>query len=87
MAPDAEMDDGFLDITLANSLTRRRLLKIFPKVFTGEHIKEPEIETFQAKKIYFETDVPKILAPDGELIGTTPVKVNCLHKDMEVFWK
>ena len=87
MAPNAEMDDGFLDVTLANSLTRRRLLKIFPKVFTGEHIKEPEIETFQAKKIYFETDVPKILAPDGELIGTTPVEVNCLHKDLELFWK
>lgn len=86
MAPDAVINDGLLDVTLANGLTRRRLLKVFPKVFTGEHILEPEIETFKAKKIRIETDVPKTLTPDGELVGKTPCVVDCLHQDMEVFW-
>ena len=87
MAPNAKIDDGLLDVTLANKLNRRRLLKVFPTVFTGEHIHEPEVETFQAKKIRIQTDVPKVLSPDGELIGTTPVEVDCLHQDIEVFWK
>jgi len=87
MAPNAKIDDGLLDVTLANKLTRRRLLKVFPMVFTGEHIHEPEVETFQAKKIRIETNVPKVLTPDGELMGTTPVEVECLEKDIEIFWK
>ena len=87
MAPNAKIDDGLLDVTLVNKLTRRRLLKVFPTVFTGEHIHEPEVETFQTKKIRIETNVPKVLTPDGELMGTTPVEVECLEKDIEVFWK
>jgi diacylglycerol kinase (ATP) len=87
MAPDAKNDDGFLDVTLLSKITRRRLLKLFPTVFTGEHIKENEVETFKAKKIKISTDVKKILTPDGELFGSTPIEVECLHQAVEVFWK
>lgn len=87
MAPHAKIDDGFLDVTLANQMSRRRLLKLFPTVFTGEHIHEPEVETFQAKKMTITTDIPKVLTPDGELIGITPVEVTCMHRAIEVFWK
>jgi len=85
MAPNAEIDDGFLDVTLLTKLTRRKLLKVFPKVFTGEHILIDEIETFKAKHIRIETNIPKILTPDGEIIGATPVEVKCLHQAVEVF--
>ena len=87
MAPAAEIDDGLLDITLLKKLSRRRLLACFPKIFTGEHVNLPEIETFQAKKISIKTSVPKVLTPDGELLGLTPVDVECLHKDISFFWK
>lgn len=87
MAPEAKIDDGLLDVTLASKLTRRRLLKCFPKIFTGEHVHMDEIETFQAKHIQVETDVPKVLTPDGELIGITPFEVDCLAGAVPVFWK
>lgn len=87
MAPHAEIDDGKLDLTLLGPVTRRRLLKCFPMIFTGEHIHLPEVETFQAKHIRISTSVPKVLTPDGELVGTTPVVVECLHRDLEVFWQ
>ena len=87
MAPDAKNDDGFLDVTLLSKITRRRLLKLFPTVFTGEHIKENEVETFKAKKIKISTDVKKILTPDGELFGSTPIEVECLHQAVDIFWK
>ncbi len=85
MAPAAKIDDGLLDVTLLGKLTRRRLLQAFPKIFTGEHVHLPEIETFQAKQIRIETDPPKILTPDGELLGITPVEVECLHQAIEVY--
>jgi len=87
MAPNAKIDDGLLDITLLNKLGRIGLLKAFPKVFTGEHIHLPEVETFTAKHIKISTDPPKVLTPDGELIGITPVEIECLHQDIEVLWK
>ncbi len=87
MAPNARIDDGLLDVTLLGKMSRRRLLKSFPKIFTGEHIHLPEVEQFQSRSIRIKTDIPKILTPDGELLGTTPVEVECLHKAIEVFWK
>ncbi len=87
MAPNAKIDDGLLDITLLGKLGRVGLMKAFPKVFTGEHINLPEVETFTAKHIKISTDPPKVLTPDGELIGISPVEIVCLHQDIEVLWK
>ena len=87
MAPDAKIDDGLLDVTLLGKMSRRRLIKCFPKIFTGEHVHLEEVETFQAKHISITTDIPKVLTPDGEIMGITPVEVECLHQAVDVFWK
>jgi len=87
MAPSAKIGDGLLDVTLLGKLSRRRLLQSFPKIFTGEHVTLDEVETFQAKQIRIKTDIPKVLTPDGEIVGITPVEVECLHQAIEVFWK
>lgn len=84
MAPDASIDDGLLDITLLNKLSRTRLLQCLPKIFTGEHIKMKEVETFKAKKIKIETEPVKKLTPDGQLTGTTPIEIECLNKSLAV---
>ena len=87
MAPNAKIDDGLLDVTLLGKLSRRRLLQCFPKIFTGEHVHLPEVEQFLARRISIETDAPKVLTPDGELLGSTPVTVECLKQAVAVFWK
>lgn len=85
MAPDAQIDDGVLDVTLLGRISRRRLLRLFPTVFRGEHIQYPEVETFKARSIKVSSDQPKILSPDGELVGTTPAEITCLHQALDVF--
>jgi diacylglycerol kinase (ATP) len=45
----------------------------------------PEVETFKARQVRITTDSPKVLTPDGELLGTTPVDIECLPRDIEVF--
>ncbi len=87
MAPDAKIDDGLLDVTIAGKMSRRRLLQCFPKIFTGEHVNLPEVETYQAREIKIECDETKVLTPDGELIGITPVSIKCIRGAVEVFWK
>ncbi|MCK5059257.1 MAG: diacylglycerol kinase family lipid kinase [Candidatus Aminicenantes bacterium] len=85
MAPAAKIDDGFLDVTLLKKTTRRKLLKAFPKVFTGEHVNLDIVETFKAQHIKIATDIPKVLTPDGEIFGETPLEIDCLEKAVEIF--
>jgi diacylglycerol kinase (ATP) len=85
MAPEACIDDGLLDVTLLGKISRSRLLRLFPTVFRGEHVHYPEVETFKARNIKVLSDQPKILAPDGELVGSTPAEITCLHRALDVF--
>jgi diacylglycerol kinase (ATP) len=87
MAPSAKLDDGLLDITLLNKLSRVKVLQCLPKIFTGTHGTMKEVEMFQAKQVKIKTSSPKLLTPDGQLMGATPIEVNCLPGALEVFIK
>ena len=87
MAPSAKIDDGFLDVTLLNKLSRTKLLQCLPKIFTGKHVEMKEVETFKAKRIKIETQPSKLLTPDGQLMGSTPIEIECLPQAIEVFVK
>ncbi len=75
MAPDAQIDDGYIDMVVCKQLTRRRLLRAFPKVFKGTHIDLPEIEVYKVQTVKLWTEEPKVLIPDGEIFGRTPIEV------------
>jgi diacylglycerol kinase family enzyme len=87
MAPEAEIDDGVLDIILLNDISRLKLLKSFPLIFKGAHVTIPQVEVFRGKKISVTTDTPKILTPDGEVFGHTPIDVEVLPKCLKVYGK
>ncbi len=87
MAPAAKTDDGLLDITILGPKSRIGLMRSFPKIITGEHIHMEEVECFQASHIRIESNIPKVLTPDGELMGTTPLEIDCLKQAIDVFWK
>lgn len=75
MAPDARIDDGLLDIVYMEGTTRRKLLTLFPRIFSGRHVEDPVIHVVRGSAITVETDTPWLLTPDGETFGTTPITV------------
>jgi diacylglycerol kinase (ATP) len=85
MAPQAKIDDGFLDVVLLNKTSRLRLLSALPKIFKGTHIQMPEVETFTAREMQFRPEHSKILTPDGEITGQTPITVSILPGKISVF--
>ena len=38
VTPNAKVDDGLFDVLVVQALSRIAFLRIFPKVFTGEHV-------------------------------------------------
>jgi diacylglycerol kinase (ATP) len=85
IAPRARLDDGLLDLTLVSRLSRPRLLRLFPTVYRGGHVDYPEVTTRQARSIRISAPGGMALAPDGEFRGATPVQIECLHRDLQIF--
>ncbi|PIE02204.1 MAG: hypothetical protein CSA81_08180 [Acidobacteria bacterium] len=85
IAPEAEIDDGYLDVILLNKASRFKIIRLFPTIFKGEHVHQSEVEVFKAKKISVLAPSSKILTPDGELMGKTPIDIECLHRAVEFF--
>lgn len=87
MAPDAEIDDGYLDMVVCRKLNRRRLLTAFPKVFKGTHTEMDEIDVYKVKSVKLWTEEPKVLIPDGEIFGRTPIEVGIEPGALEVYYR
>ena len=85
IAPEASIDDGWLDVTLLESLPRHRLLTLFPTIYKGRHIGYKEVSTFKAKHIGIHAPKAMLLGPDGEFCGHTPATISCLHRDLTIF--
>ncbi len=85
MAPEAKIDDGYLDVILANKISKLNLLRIFPKIFKGTHVHDPRVETFKCKEIKIDCQQPQRLTPDGEVFGQTPIEVSILPGKINMF--
>lgn len=80
IAPEALVDDGYLDVTLLRQLSRTRLLRLFPTIYSGRHVQFDEIETYRAKEIEIDGPAGMRLTVDGEFRGSTPARIRCLPK-------
>ena len=86
MAPRAKLDDGLIDLIVVRSgVSRTRLLQVLPKLFDGSHINEPEVEYFQASEFSLTPEIDEILNVDGEIMGSTPIKVSMLSNAIDIF--
>tara|TARA_B100000029_G_scaffold2042_1_gene2504 strand:+ start:14094 stop:14981 length:888 start_codon:yes stop_codon:yes gene_type:complete len=86
MAPKAKIDDGLIDIiTVEGNIKRKRLFNVLPKLFTGDHIYEPEVNYYQTNKFSIKSDTKDQLNIDGEILGSTPIHVEIIHKAIQIF--
>ena len=84
IAPRARLDDGKIDLVIVRKSSKIKLLKLFPKLFSGEHIKSPLVEYRQVEKFSVIPKEDSSLNIDGELIGDTPIDVTMQPKMIEV---
>ncbi len=84
IVPHAAMTDGVFDVFIVHPLSRAGLLRVFPKVFAGEHTAHPAVEFAQASRVRIEAD-GIIAYADGERIGALPIDVEVVPGAVSVF--
>jgi diacylglycerol kinase (ATP) len=84
IAPKAKMDDGLLDVCIVGAVDPLRLLRLFPTVYSGNHLNVREVEYFHADRLRVETEQPMDVYADGEYVCPTPVEVAVREKALKV---
>lgn len=72
ICPSASMTDGILDITWVDRASRTTILRVFPRIFSGSHVKHPAVRVLHGRTITVEAKGPVVYA-DGERIGDLPI--------------
>ncbi|MFC0681207.1 diacylglycerol/lipid kinase family protein [Lysobacter korlensis] len=83
VTPDAVLDDGLLDALVVRPLSRIQFLRIFPRVFRGEHITDPRVSIVRGRRIGIEAD-GMVAYGDGERFGPLPVDIECVPGALRV---
>lgn len=84
VTPEASMRDGLLDVFVLRPLSRLRFLRLFPRVFAGTHVTEPEVRIERGKTVVL--DAPGIVAyADGERVWALPAHVDVVPAAVRVF--
>ncbi|MEW6496673.1 MAG: lipid kinase, partial [Cyanobacteriota bacterium] len=82
-------NDGFLDVTIATSNTKLQAVNAMLNLFGSALIKtapnRPDIIHLRTKRLKVTTEPPQKIVVDGEIIGTTPVEIECIPDGLKVF--
>lgn len=67
IAPMADNADGRLELLIAKPVTRRRIMKLLPKLMDGTHVDEPEIVHAPVTQLTIRAESPVPSHLDGEV--------------------
>jgi len=84
VTPDAEPDDGRLDVLLIGDVTKADFVRTFPKIYRGKHLSHPKIEVLHGGTVEVDATpaVPVVL--DGEQPATTPARFEVVPQALRV---
>ncbi len=84
LVPDAQLDDGLLDVVVIEHTPRLNFIRNTPKVFRGTHVHEPTVHIERAREIRLGADRPFEVYADGDAIAVTPALVTVVPAALKV---
>ncbi|MBI3929139.1 MAG: diacylglycerol kinase family lipid kinase [Armatimonadetes bacterium] len=76
-APQARPDDGVLDL-VSMELGLLQVLRAMPENYRGNFDRIPGVFQASCRTVSLASDSPLLIQADGEIVGTTPAKVEVL---------
>ncbi len=86
VAPRAKLDDGLLDVCVVGEMSKLRLLRNFPKIYSGKHLEVSGVNYFQTQGVRMETPTPSAVYADGEYVCNTPVEISVAATALRVIF-
>lgn len=84
-APEARIDDHWLDLLVGGDIGRWRALPLMMSMLRGRHTRAPRVALYSARKLLIEAAEPLEVAADGEpLPPATRVTVHLLPKALHM---
>lgn len=84
IAPDAKMDDGWLDVVLVKDVTWTRIVEAIPIVLTTGDLRFDEVKRFRSRRVVLRADRAVKVHGDGELLGESPAEFEILPAAIRV---
>jgi YegS/Rv2252/BmrU family lipid kinase len=84
IAPNAELDDGMLDVITISHVSKLRYASGLPKVFKGEHIHNEEVTELRAATVQISADREFAVYADGEHLTDLPATLRTLTRALRV---
>lgn len=84
VCPSARHDDGLLDMTVLEAVSKFTFIKSFPTVFKGTHVQHPFVHQYRFKRA--EVVAPgQVIYADGERIGETPATIEVAPDSLQLY--
>jgi diacylglycerol kinase (ATP) len=85
IAPQAEMDDGLLDVVIVGDVGMLRLLEALPIVLTSGDLRGfPEVTRYRCRRVSLRADRAARVHGDGEALGVAPAEFEILPGTIRV---
>lgn len=85
IAPKADATDGKIEYVRWSPVSRTRLVRTFPRLFTGTHIDHPLASRAAANRIDLDLEAPVNVLIDGEILRLRCRSVDILPGALDVF--
>lgn len=73
ICPDARPADGHAQVVVVGAVGRWRFLRVFPRAFSGGHLRDPEVTTYRVSSVTVDGDRGEMMWADGDELGPLPV--------------
>jgi diacylglycerol kinase (ATP) len=83
VTPNAKVDDGVLDVLIVEKLSRIAFLRIFPRVYKGDHVRDRRVTITHAKHVIVHADNISATA-DGETLGPLPAEIHVVPGALQI---
>lgn len=84
LAPDARLDDGWLDAVFLEDLNVFQVAKLLPRLVWSGELRTPRVKRMRVRAVKFTTVRPCMFHGDGEILGPTPVEIDVVPQAVRV---
>lgn len=84
VTPDAQLDDGLLDVTVLGPISKPEFVRVFPTVYKGTHVNHPAVTVRRARSVTLHADGVTAYA-DGERVAVLPVTCDAVPEGLLVY--